>query len=137
MNYLVDTNVLSEPRQKYPNRKVIEWLELNESNLYTSVLVIGELRYGIDRFPAGKRRSNLEQWFQRLTQIMAGRVLAINLRVAEEWARLHREIDHNGVALPAVDLLLAATARRHQLVIATANVRDFEMTGVRIVNPFD
>jgi predicted nucleic acid-binding protein len=55
MNYLVDTNVLCEPRQKRPEAKVVTWLEANESNLYTSVLVTGEIRYGIGLLPATAR----------------------------------------------------------------------------------
>ena len=52
MNYLVDTNVLSEPKQKRPESKVVNWLKANEASLYTSVLVIGEIRYGIELLPA-------------------------------------------------------------------------------------
>ena len=137
MNFLVDTNVLSEPRQKRPNSKVVQWLRENEANLYTSVLVIGELRYGIERLPPSRRRESLEIWLEHLTQIMHGRILSINLRIVEEWARLLNEVESRGHVLPLVDGLIVATARRHQLTIATANVRDFEASGVRLVNPFD
>ena len=56
MNYLVDTNVLSEARQKRPQSRVVNWLKANESNLYTSVLVTGEIRYGIERLPLDRAR---------------------------------------------------------------------------------
>ena len=56
MNYLVDTNVLSEPRQKRPQAKVVNWLKANESTLYTSVLVTAEIRYGIELLPANSAR---------------------------------------------------------------------------------
>ena len=138
MNYLVDTNVLSEPRQKRPERKVIEWLSASESSLYTSVLVTGEIRYGIELLPDGSsKRSQLLSWYQRLLAIMAGRILSVNTRVAEEWARVQAEAHANNIVLPIVDSLLAATARRYQLTIATENVRDFAAVGVKIFNPFD
>ena len=138
MNYLVDTNVLSEPRQKRPESKVVNWLKANEASLYTSVLVTGEIRYGIERLPANSaRRAELLVWYERLLSIMAGRVLSVNARVAEEWARLQAEAGARNLLLPVVDSLLAATARRYHLVIATDNVTDFKVVGVKVFNPFD
>ena len=137
MNYLVDTNVLCEPRQRRPNPNVVSWLSANESSLYTSVLVTGEIRYGIELLPVGgARRSALLNWYNRLLSIMAGRVLSINTRVAEEWARLQAQTRVRGLVLPLVDSLLAATARRYHLTIVTDNVSDFEPAGVKLLNPF-
>lgn len=138
MNYLIDTNVLCEPRQKRPQAKVVNWLKANESCLYTSVLVAGEIRYGIELLPPNsRRRSELVIWYERLLTIMAGRVLSINARVAEEWAKLQAEIHAQNLVLPIVDSLLAATARRYQLTMVTDNVDDFRASGVRVLNPFD
>ena len=138
MNYLVDTNVLSEPRQKRPDTKVTTWLQENESNLYTSVLVVGEIRYGIELLPRNSRkRAELFQWYEKLLVIMTGRVLSINPRVAEEWARLQAEVQAKNLVLPVVDSLLAATARRYQLTVATDNVSHFREVGIKVVNPFD
>jgi predicted nucleic acid-binding protein len=137
VNYLVDTNVLCEPRQKRPESKVVNWLKANESSLYTSVLVTGEIRCGIALLPANTvRRAELLRWYEELLEIMAGRVLSINARVAEEWGRLQAEARTRNVVLPAVDSLLAATARRYQLALATDNVKDFRAVGLKIVNPF-
>jgi predicted nucleic acid-binding protein len=138
VNYLVDTNVLCEPRQKRPETKVVGWLKANESSLYTSVLVTGEIRYGIELLPANSaKRAELLKWYEKVLSIMAGRVLAINARVADEWARLQAELQARNLVLPVVDSLLAATARRYQLAVATDNERDFQAAGVRICNPFD
>jgi toxin FitB len=138
VNYLVDTNVLSEPRQKRPQSKVVNWLKANESSLYTSVLVTGEIRYGIERLPVNStRRAELLAWYERLLRIMAGRVLSVNPRVAEEWGRLQAEADARNRVLPVVDSLLAATARRYHLAIATDNVSDFQSVGVKVFNPFE
>ena len=138
MNYLVDTNVLSEPRQKRPDSKVVNWLKENEASLYTSVLVTGEIRYGIELLPANStRRAELLRWYEQLLGIMAGRVLSINARVADEWGKLQAEVRARNIGLPVVDSLLAATARRYQLVLATDNVKDFRAAGLTVVNPFD
>ena len=138
MNYLVDTNVLSEPKQKRPESKVVNWLKANEASLYTSVLVTGEIRYGIELLPANSaKRAELLKWHDKLLDIMAGRVLSINARVAGEWGRLQAEARAKNLVLPVVDSLLAATARRYQLVLATDNTRDFRGVGLKIVNPFD
>jgi predicted nucleic acid-binding protein len=137
VNYLADTNVLSEPRQKRPRRQVMDWLRVNEANLYTSVLVIGEIRYGIELLPSqSARRIALCNWLEKLVDILAGRVLSVNTRVAEEWARLQAEMHRKRVVLPVVDGLLAATARRYGLTVATDNVTHFEQAGVQVLNPF-
>ena len=137
MNYLVDTNILCEPRQRRPDEKVVSWLRENESKLYTSVLVLAEIRYGIDLLPLGSgKRAELQRWHTDLVNIMAGRVLSINFSVAEEWARLQVEMHFNHVVLPVIDSLLAATARRYQLTMATDNVNHFQSTGVKVLNPF-
>jgi hypothetical protein len=138
VNYLVDTNVLCEPKQKRPESKVVNWLKANEASLYTSVLVTGEIRYGIELLPANSaKRAELLKWHDEMLDIMAGRVLSINARVADEWGRLQAEARAKNVVLPVVDSLLAATARRYQLVLATDNTRDFRDVGLKIVNPFD
>jgi predicted nucleic acid-binding protein len=138
VNYLADTNVLCEPRQKRPDSKVVNWLKANQASLYTSVLVTGEIRCGIELLPANSvRRAGLLRWYEELLKIMAGRVLSINARVAEEWGRLQAEARARNVVLPVVDSLLAATARRYQLVLATDNVKDFRGVGLKVVNPFD
>jgi predicted nucleic acid-binding protein len=76
-------------------------------------------------------------WYERLLSIMAGGVLSINARVPEEWGRLQAEASARNLVLPVEDSLLAATARRYHLVIATDNISDFKNVGVKVFNPFD
>jgi toxin FitB len=138
VNFLVDTNVFSEPRQKRPAAKVVNWLKANESALYTSVLVVGEIRYGIELLPPNSaKRADLLRWHERLSAILAGRILSINSRVAEEWARLQAELHAKNLQVPVVDSLLVATARRYQLTLVTGNTSDFATTGIKLFNPFD
>jgi hypothetical protein len=138
MNYLVDTNVLTHPTRESPVPEVVEWFHNNQSRLYTSVVVLGEIVYGIQKLPLNsKRRRELEAWLQKTARIMEGRILSVNPRVAEEWGRLTREMEIKGHPMPVVDCLLAATARRYQLAIATRNTGDFAHTSLRLVNPFE
>jgi len=137
VNFLADTNVLSEPQQKSPSFKVIHWLQSNEARLYTSTVVIAELAYGIECLPRGAKRARLDDWLRETIRLMHGRILSLNIRVALEWGRLAAEARTRRRVLPFRDSMIAATARRHRLVIATDNTRDFLHSGVKVINPFN
>lgn len=135
MSWLVDTNVLSELRKgPRANAGVRRWLaEARDDELFTSVLVLGEVRRGIESI---RRRDvpsavALEQWLLRLTETFADRVLAIDEAVADRWGALNVPDP-----LPTVDGLLAATALTHALTLVTRNLRDVARTGVACVDPF-
>jgi len=135
MGFLIDTNVLSEVQKgDRTNPGVRAWYDAVEPReLYLSVLVLGEVRQGIERL---RRRdpAQAERLAQRLTLITAGfadRILPISAAIAEQWG-------NNNVpdALPVIDGLLAATAQVHGLTLVTRNVRDVERSGVSLLNPF-
>src|SRR5262249_40823589 len=136
VSLLLDTNVVSELRkQDRADRRVREWFEtVNDFELHLSVLVVGELRRGIDKIrPRDPTQAvALEGWLQRLTREHADRILPIDRRVSEEWGRFSAERN----ASP-VDLLMAATAKVHELVLVTRNTRDIAWTGVPCLNPFE
>lgn len=136
MSYLVDTNVFSEPARAKPDPRVVDWLRVNESELYISTLTVGEIRRGIERLPAGKRHDQLLAWLQKLCDCMKGRILAFNLSTAHVWGQLKAGWDGQGITLPSLDSQIAATAHRHSLTLVTRNTKDFEKAGVRILNPF-
>jgi toxin FitB len=135
MGFLIDTNVLSEVQKgERTDPGVRAWYDSVEArDLYLSVLVIGEVRQGIERL---RRRdpAQAERLMQRLISIktdFADRLLPVCAAVAECWAR-------NNVpdALPVIDGLLAATAQVHGLTLVTRNVKDVERSGVSLLNPF-
>lgn len=136
MSFLVDTNVLSELRKgRRANRGVRAWFAaVDDADLFTSVLVIGELRRGI----ASIRRRDaagaaaLEQWLSRLTESFADRILPIDVAVADRWGALNVP-----APLPTVDGLLAATALVHGLTVVTRNTRDVRRTGIALIDPFE
>lgn len=136
MSYLVDTNVFSELVKPKPNSNVVAWLRANESSLYVSTITIGEMRRGIERLPAGRRRTQLRSWLVALCDCMKGRVLSFNTSTAHVWGQLKAKWDAAGIVIPSLDSQIAATAQRHELTVVTRNTADFARTGVKSVNPF-
>jgi toxin FitB len=135
MGYLIDTNVISESQKgNRANAGVREWYDtVDQGELFLSVLVIGELRQGIERL---KRRdaiqaSRLEERLVAVEVLMAGQILPITQAIADRWGRIN-----SPDKLPVIDGLLAATALEYDLILVTRNVRDVERSGVRLFNPF-
>ena len=135
MTYLIDTNVLSELRRKEPNVGVAEWFSQRQATtLFVSVLTLGEIRKGIDMLPDNDRKFALLDWLEvDLPSFFIGRILAVDVSVADRWGRL---IAQAGRPMPAIDSLLAATAIHHELKLVTRNVHDFEFTGLEVINPW-
>jgi len=135
MGFLIDTNVLSELRKKdRANAGVKRWFaSVDGKGLYLSVLVIGEVRNGIERLnrrdPAAAE--NLDRWLSKIENDMAGRILPVTTPIADRWGRLNAPDP-----LPVIDSLLAATALEHDLTLVTRNVDDVQRSGVKLLNPF-
>jgi len=135
---LVDTCVLSELRRTDGNPRVrAMFATIAESDVFLSVLTIGELRKGIDRLKAGPKKRSLSTWIDRLATAAEGRILAVDLETAVIWGEVSARAEKKGRPIPAIDGLLAATALRHGLHLMTRNVDDFEPTGVLLVNPWE
>jgi toxin FitB len=134
MSWLLDTNILSDLRKgERADSGIRAWFsETVEGDLYTSVLVLGELRRGVESIRRRDLTSALalEQWLARLAGQFRDRILPIDGAIADRWGRLNVPDP-----LPTVDGLLAATALEHGLVLVTRNVRDVERTGVPFLNP--
>jgi predicted nucleic acid-binding protein len=134
--YLIDTNVISEVRKgRRCDPQVAAWYRrVRDDDLFLSVLVIGEIRQGIERLrPRNLRRAHaLEQWLEELLQSFGDRVLPVDERVAQIWGRLNARD-----TFPVIDCLLAATAEAHGLTLVTRNLKDLERSGVRCMNPFE
>ncbi|MBX3140305.1 MAG: type II toxin-antitoxin system VapC family toxin [Trueperaceae bacterium] len=135
MSYLLDTNVISEIRKANANTGVRAWLAgVQNRQLFLSVLVVGEIRQGIERLRSrdAYRAAQLEAWLGTLGTEYADRILRVSIEVAEAWGRL------NAVrTLPVIDGLLAATAYVHGLTLVTRNTADFDGLEVEALNPFE
>ena len=133
--YLIDTNIVSEVRKgRRCDPNVASWYRsARDDELFLSVLVIGEIRQGIERVRSRNARqaAALERWIEEILGSFGDRVLPVNERIAQIWGRLNaRE------ALPVIDSLLAATAQAHGLTLVTRNLKGIERSGVRCLNPF-
>jgi predicted nucleic acid-binding protein len=136
VKYLLDTNAISEERKKARMSPIFRaWRDgVDEQDLCMSVLVVGEIRRGIESL---RRRDTIQAaaidgWFQKLQLVYAPRILPVDVPIADLWGRL--QVPN---PLPEVDGLLAATEIVHGLVLVTRNVNDVRATGCRCINPFE
>jgi toxin FitB len=135
VTYLLDTNVLSETRKRQPASGVAEWIAATPPDrMHVSVLTLGEIEQGIARIRARgdqDQSAALERWLTDIQTGFADRILPVSLSVATAWGRQQR-----AQPLPVIDALIAATARIHALTVVTRNVKDFELAGIPVFNPF-
>lgn len=136
MNYLVDTNVLSELAKPQPVGEVMAWFVKHEPHLYVSSISLGEIRKGLELLPTGKRKTSLQAWFKAVCERLDGRVLSFNTSTAHVWGQLVASLEKKGIHIPTIDSQLAATAQRHGLIMVTRNMADFKNAGVKLLNPF-
>lgn len=131
--YLVDANVLSEATKTDPDVGVVEWLQSNEAQMTVDPIILGEIRFGILLLSRGRRRSRLERWFDEGVRRL--QCIPWEASTGLRWAQLLATLRVQGRAMPIKDSLIAATALSHDLAIATLNRRDFDVAGVRLVDP--
>lgn len=136
---LLDTNVVSELGRAGGSVAVKAAIRaVDETDLFVSVLTLGEIRQGIEQLPeASERRMRLAAWLSELRRTYADRVLPIDSAVCEVWGAMNARLRKVGRPVPAVDSLLAATALTHGLTIATRNLQDFAATGVGLFDPWN
>lgn len=136
MNYLLDTNILSETLKPVPNPQVMEWFKAVPSeSLFVSVLSFGEIRKGIEKLSLGKRKTQLVLWLEHeLPAWFDARVLAVTHTIADRWGYLVAR-PHQTVSV--IDGLLAATALTHNLIMVTRNTKDFDWAALEVLNPFE
>lgn len=138
MNYVLDTNVISELISKQPSKKVVEWLDrLDPNTIYLTVITIGEIRKGIEKLPPSKRRDTAKEWLEAdLLLRFQGRILEITTEVMLLWGELAGRLENEGRPITAIDSIIAAIAIQGNYCLVTRNEHDFQHTRVRIINPW-
>lgn len=134
MSFLLDTNVVSEVRRPNADANVLRWFRsVDDSELYISVLVVGEIRQGVERLRRRDPRQAAvyDPWLVTLRDRYRDRIVPIGTEIAEEWALLNVP-DPVGV----IDGLMAATAKVGGLTLVTRNTAHFARTGVALLDPF-
>jgi predicted nucleic acid-binding protein len=138
VNFLLDTNVVSEWMKPRPNPGVVAWLaEVDEDRVFLSVITVAELRYGIETMPPGHRRKQLDEWLQEeLPLRFEGRVLPVDGAVADTCGKVVASSEATGRRMGAMDAFLAATALVHRLTLVTHNTSDFQPAVKGVLNPW-
>jgi predicted nucleic acid-binding protein len=136
--FLLDTNCISELVRPRPEPRVLHWMEAaDEATLHLSVLTMGEIRKGLAGLPQGRKRTRLETWLGvELSARFAGRIVPIEIEIADRWGSLAAEAKRRGQALSIIDGLLAATALHHNMTIVSRDASAFTNTRVPVLNPW-
>lgn len=116
----------------------MKWLhDVDPTDVYLSVVTLGEIRKGIELCSDPHQRTALDAWLGReFVQQFSGRIVAFEAGLADRWGHLVASMQRQRITPPAIDSLIAATALHHDLGLVTRNGNDFAGTGVSIVNPW-
>lgn len=138
MTFLLDTNVVSEWTKPKPDAGVVAWCaSVDEDRTFISVITIAELRYGIERLTAGRRRVRLEEWLEHELKVrFEGRIISIDAAICDAWGKVVARADQQGRPANTMDAFLAATAELHQLTVVTRNTGDFRKLTKSVINPW-
>jgi predicted nucleic acid-binding protein len=137
--FLVDTNVISAlaPSKRGAAAQLVEWLDRTSSRLFLSVISAAEIRLGIakaDREGATTKARQLAEWWESIEYLYGSKLLPFDLECAHAAGQI---LDDARAHQPGFeDIAIAATARVHNLVVLTRNLRHFEPLAVRSVDPF-
>jgi toxin FitB len=139
MAWLLDTNILSEGRRPRPESSVAAFFKTHRiGDLYTSVVTLAEIRFGIELQADPVRRAALSDWLTlKLRPMLVGRVLPVTEDIVLKWRLLMEEGRKTGHPYSQPDLIIAATALRHGLTVVTRDRRDYDKAGVPVLNPWE
>ena len=134
---ILDTNVWSALNRPAQHPKVVEWIAAHAPEIWLSTIVIAEIRLGLENPQASAKRADLAQWLADIEMAHAERTLPFESASAHVFGCLvaRRKMEKQETKL--LDIQLAAQAIAHECPLATRNVKDFEWTGVKLINPWE
>ena len=135
---VLDTNVLSAVMRREPDPIVVAWLDHQPSeSLWTTVVTIFEIRFGLELLAPGRRRRQLEGAFTRAVQEdFQGRILPFDQEAAQEAARRAAERRAAGKSVDFRDIEIAGIVSVRRATLATRNIRHFQSLGIGVVDPW-
>jgi predicted nucleic acid-binding protein len=125
VNYLLDTNVVSEMMKNRADGSVLAWMDGNQDSCFVSSVTVAEIEKGIEMLPEGQRKRDLQKAFREFLPDFEDKVLSFDLRAARKWAKLAVELRRQGRQTPVMDSMIEATALLWKLVVVTRNTSDF------------
>lgn len=133
---LLDTNVVSELMRPSPGGAVIDWLNATDTaSLHISCITIGEIEYGLDILPDGRRQDALRARFEDfVARAFAFRVLPYDESAARLYGGIMGDRRRTGRPMSVPDAQIAALARSRNMAVATRDVAGFADTGIDIIN---
>ena len=137
---ILDTNVVSELMASTPSTIVLGWLSgiRSADGVFITAITVGEILYGIELLPIGKRRSKLSADAEHMfAEDYSARILVFDELSARAFAQIAAARRNLGRPIAELDAQIAAIARVHDASIATRNTADFAHCGVRLVNPWE
>lgn len=134
---VADTNAVAELMKAVPDALVRGWFKRHlPDGVTTTSITVAEIRFGIARLPAGRRRDQMGLAADRVFDEFDGGYLSFDVPAAEAYAQVVSECERGGAPVEGFDVQIAAICLVHDALLATRNVRDFAGTGVRTVDPW-
>jgi toxin FitB len=136
--WLLDTNVLSELRRPKPKRKVVAFVAAQPLELlYVSAVTFAEIRFGIERETNAVKRAELNDWLtHKVRPMFEHRVLPVTEDIMVKWRLLVEDGRQSGHTFSQPDLIVAATALQHGLIMVSRDTKDYVRARVEVVNPW-
>jgi len=137
VKYLLDTNIISETRKIDCEPRVKAFIDgIDPEDMYISSISIGEISFGMEKLPAGKKKHDLAIWlYSKLPEWFNGRIISLDTDVMTEWGRIRARADRT---MPVVDMMIASAAITHHMTLVTQNIKDFEgIEGLMVINPWE
>ncbi len=134
---VLDTNVTSELMRDAPSAAVTAWVRACPVAIrFTTAICLAEVRAGIERLPAGRRRDRLDAAAREIFTISESQILPFDAAAALEYAAIVSHRERSGAPIGILDAQIASICRVHGAAIATRNVSDFRDTGITVVDPW-
>jgi predicted nucleic acid-binding protein len=139
VKWLLDTNVVSESIRPRPTRAITDWIADQAPDLLAiSVVTMAELQYGAAITDNEARRHIVTRWLQTVIVPLFGeRTIPVTAEILIEWFGMAHRLERRRIARAAPDQLIASTAKVHDLIVVTRNVRDFADTGIVVYDPWN
>ncbi len=137
MNYIADTNVVSELMKPCPNEYVIDWFFDHEGFIFLTSVTVKELYFGMLRLPDGKRKERLRQAITAIVMDCSDKTYSFDAFSGYLCAELHDRAIKAGRVPTIEDLMIAAISKRNDCILATRNTKDFDYLDIDLVNPFE